>query len=326
MRLQRLREKRHDVDGLPAVGERAAVGQRQLVQIVDQLAERADLGAQRLERFARKRAHAVLERLELARKHGERRAQLVRYIGHEAAPQRLVPLERLRQAVEVLGEAPELVGGAHFDARRVIARGEPVRRSGDALERQQEDARQDEREQRGERHGECGDDPGGALLLLLERKLGGRGEPPQRRARDPADRAPVDLHRAHCAFLGQLRVADHRAPVLVEEREARDRLVRHGKRAQARVVVAQELPAAGAAVFVGEAAGEPVDPLRVDLVEIAEEAGLETRARGERHRGGGDCGCRQDDEEQLERDPGLHSTRIVRRARGAINRGRPSLH
>ena len=64
----------------------------------------------------------------------------MRYIGHEAAPQRLVPLKRLRQAVEVLGEAPELVGGAHFDARRVIARGEPVRRSGDALERQQEDA------------------------------------------------------------------------------------------------------------------------------------------------------------------------------------------
>src|SRR5207302_8025088 len=98
----------------------------------------------------------------------------------------------------------------------------------------------------------------------------------------------------------------------------RDGPRRQGERAQARIVVAQEIPVARAPVLVGEAAGERIDALRVDLVEITEEAGLEAGARRERHGASGDGTRRQDDEEQLERDPGLHGTRIVRRAPATI--------
>jgi hypothetical protein len=262
------------------------------------------------ERFARERPHAVLERHELAPQHGERRAQLVRHVGDEAPAQLLVALERLREAVEVLAEPAELVARADRDPRAVVAGGEPVRRRGDTLQRLQEHAREDHRQRRGEREREAGDDPRSVQLLLLEGEVGGAGEAAEGRGRDPADDAVVDDHRPHRGPRHHVGIADHRPALRVEEREARrDRLRLRGELAQTSVVAAHEAPVAAAAVLVGERGDERVHALRLDLVEVAEEARLEGQARRDRHRGGGERARRQDGEEQLQRDAGLHGNR-----------------
>jgi hypothetical protein len=72
---------------------------------------------QRGERLARQRPHAILDRLQPGAQHRDRRAQLVRDVGHEAAAQLLVACERLGEAVEVLGQPSKLV--ARRDATRV---------------------------------------------------------------------------------------------------------------------------------------------------------------------------------------------------------------
>ena len=67
----------NDVYGRLLVGQCAFVGHGELVEIVHQLGERAHLRLQGSHRFGRKLAHAVLNGLELAAQHRQRRTQLV---------------------------------------------------------------------------------------------------------------------------------------------------------------------------------------------------------------------------------------------------------
>jgi hypothetical protein len=242
----------------------------------------------------------------------------VRDVGHEAPPQLLVARQGFGEAVEVLGEPAELVARADRDARRVVAGGEPVRGVGDATDRLQECARQNDRDQRGQPEREGGDDPRGAQLFLLKCEVGGGGNAPVGRARDPADDAIVDQHRAHRSAVTQLRIADHRALVRVEERQALHRLRRGGEAAQPAIVALQEAPAAVAAVLVAEPRRERLQALRLDMVEIAEEPGLEGKTRRDRHRGRRHRARGEDGEEQLEGNPRLH-LRMVPRRGGRIN-------
>ena len=117
----------HQIGGLLAIGEGAFVGQRQLVQIVHQLAENADFALQRGDRLWRQLAHPVLHRLQLAAQDRQRRAQLVGDIGHKGAPHTLVFFQRAGEAVKILRQLAQFILAADLNARREIAGGQMVR-------------------------------------------------------------------------------------------------------------------------------------------------------------------------------------------------------
>ena len=76
------------------------------MEIVHELGERAHLRLQRGHRFWRKLAHAVLNGLQLAAQHRQRRAQLVGDIGHQVPAHLLVALKGAGQLVKIFGQTP----------------------------------------------------------------------------------------------------------------------------------------------------------------------------------------------------------------------------
>ena len=84
--------------------ERAALGERERPQIVDQACE--DLGLLEDRRDVRGvgRMHAVEERLDVALHDRERRAQLMRHIGEELLALRFIRAEARGHRVERVGE------------------------------------------------------------------------------------------------------------------------------------------------------------------------------------------------------------------------------
>ncbi len=210
------------IDRLHVEGQRAHVGQRQFVQIVDQLGQRPHLGLQRGERRGRERAHAVLERFQLAAQDGQRRAQLVRDVGGQLAAHLLVGFERLGQPVEIAGQVADLVARAHLDPRRVIALGHAARGMGQAAHRRQHAAREQHRHPRREQHRQRGDDPGGAQLLGQERLIGPLGHVQALRCRQPADNLALVMERVPLrARAGRRAVAGDRGTAGVEQPDRR---------------------------------------------------------------------------------------------------------
>ncbi len=210
------------VDRLHVESQRAHVGQRQLVQIVDQLGQRPHLRLQRGERRGRERAHAVLERFQLAAQDGQWRAQLVRNVGGQLAAHLLVGFERLGQPVEIAGQAADLVARAHLDPRRVIALGHAARGMGQAAHRRQHAARKQHRHPRREQHRQRGDDPGGAQLLSHECLIGPLGHVLALRRRQPADGLAVVMKRMPLrARAGRRAIAGNRDTAGVEQPDRR---------------------------------------------------------------------------------------------------------
>jgi len=72
--------------------QRAALGEREGPQVVDEPCEHLGLLEDRRKVRAIGRVHAVNERLDVALHHGQGRAELVRHIGEQLLPLRLARL------------------------------------------------------------------------------------------------------------------------------------------------------------------------------------------------------------------------------------------
>ena len=90
--------------------------------------------------------HAVAERLEIALQVGQRRPELVRGVGDEVAPHRLLAFETGGHLVERVGEAGDLLRAFARDPGGVVAVGDPSCRRADLGERPREHPREDDRE------------------------------------------------------------------------------------------------------------------------------------------------------------------------------------
>ena len=97
---------------------------------------------------------AVAQRLEVALQVGQRRAQLVRRVGDEVAPHRLLALEAGGHLVERVGQAGQLLRAFARDAGRVVAVGDPPGRPADLGQRAGEHARQHDRQHDARRRGD----------------------------------------------------------------------------------------------------------------------------------------------------------------------------
>ena len=165
---------------------RLAVGlavARQLDQVADQLAELLDLGdevgPQALAIGLGQRARPA-QHLEVGAQRGERRAQLVRGVGHEPALGALRVVERLEHRVERRGQPRQLVLALRLDAAREVARaGHVLGRLGQLGHRPDGVARGVAGEEGGER--DDGD--------RAERRGRGGGSRARRRPRSAAARA-----------------------------------------------------------------------------------------------------------------------------------------
>ena len=187
-------QQRAEVELLLAVIEGAEVGEGELVEIVDQPAEVEDLAVQRADRRGGRLADPVLQRLDFAAQHGQRRAQLVGDVGDPLAPRRFVPFQGRGQQVEIPGQLPQLVAGGDRDAGRVVPGGEAMGGAGQGPQRPHQALGQGERDQRRNQQRDRRDQSQGELLLAHEAQLG-----------------EVEALRR----LSQAEVADHRA-VLVQ--------------------------------------------------------------------------------------------------------------
>ncbi|KAG0921748.1 hypothetical protein G6F32_014960 [Rhizopus arrhizus] len=116
----------HQVQRGETVGQAAGLGHRQVVQVVDQLAQLADLALQGTKIGAVQRADAVLDRLQFGTHHRQRRAEFVRDVGDEGTAVALGIVQRLRHPVEVVDQCIQLVIAGALDAGGVVAGGEPV--------------------------------------------------------------------------------------------------------------------------------------------------------------------------------------------------------
>ena len=112
------------------------------MQIVDQFGQGGHLGLQRTERRRRRLPHAVLQRLQLAAQHRQRRAQLVRDVGHKSAAHLFVFLQRGGQLVEVVRQPAQFILAADRHAGGEIARRQAMGARHQALDRGQHAARQ----------------------------------------------------------------------------------------------------------------------------------------------------------------------------------------
>ena len=88
--------------------------------------------------------HSVAQGLEVALQVGQRRPQLVRGIGDEVAPHRLLSLEAGGHLVERVGEAGELLRAVARDPCRVVALGDPAGGAADLGDRPGEHAGHDD--------------------------------------------------------------------------------------------------------------------------------------------------------------------------------------
>ena len=104
----------------------------------------------------------VAQRLEIALQVGQRRPKLVRGVGDEVAPHRLLALEAGGHLVERIGEARELLRAVARDAGGVIPFGDPARGGTDLGDRSGEHPGEEDRQRdaRDGRHGDRGEDHG----------------------------------------------------------------------------------------------------------------------------------------------------------------------
>ncbi len=292
-----------------AVRQCADIGQRQLVQVVDQLVQGLDLGLERAQRRPVEPAHAVFQGFQLAVQHAQRRAQLVRHIRHELAPHRLVALQGQRELVEVVCQAPDLVVAAALGhARVVVARGQLVRGLGHLAHRPQQPARSPQGHRRGQQHGAATHQPAGSRLCVGEALLGAGAGRLEGRQYQPADGESVD----HDAALDGVRrrgcEADDAPVVRVQQREAARRPGQFGRCRRGRWALgqghpivlgqrpqqpvpefrplAQEIPAAVLAVARRDAGHGQFEAVHRLLVQVAEEVAVEVDVRAHAHRHG----------------------------------------
>ena len=155
-----------EVDRLQADGLGVGVEARDLHELVDEVAEAADVGDQELRGAPAVRGHAVeaaLDQRRLGDQRRQRRAQLVRHVrgepsvlllrGLEPADRRL---EGVGHAVELGAPAPELVASAGGHPRREVASRDPPRRPRRVVHRPEDAARD---EPGGDQRHEDGDQP-----------------------------------------------------------------------------------------------------------------------------------------------------------------------
>ena len=93
------------VERLLVIVQGAHVRKRKQAQVLDQARELAHLLRERVHAVRSKRAHAVLQRLDLGAQHRQRRAQFVGNIGDPLLAGTARRLQRLRELVEVLRQA-----------------------------------------------------------------------------------------------------------------------------------------------------------------------------------------------------------------------------
>ncbi len=182
-------------------------------------------------------AHAVLHRLQLAVQHAQRRAQLVRHVGHELATHPLVALQGEGQRIEVARQLPHLIVRCHRHAARVVARRQPVRGRCHTLDGREQHPRDPPRDARGQQHAQAADDPARAQLVFLEALVAGLAHALERHHRDPAHGLAVDHHGTFNGTLANLPEAHDHLPVRIEQRDAQHgaRQVGHQRRGAPRL-------------------------------------------------------------------------------------------
>lgn len=123
-------QQRHQVQWREAVRQAAGLGHRQVVQVVDQLAQLADLALQAHQVGPVQRTDAIFDRLQLGAHHCQWRAQLMRDVGNEGAAVAFGIVQRLRHPVEVVDQRVQLIVTGALDAGGVVTGGQPVGGSG----------------------------------------------------------------------------------------------------------------------------------------------------------------------------------------------------
>ncbi len=195
MRRQRVVDDVGQIDHLEPILQCARIGERQLIQILDQSAEPRALGLQRIERLRRGRSHAVLHGLDFAFENAERRAQFVRDVRAPFAARVARLFERGGQMIEVARQRAEFVVALGVDAPGQIARRERARSAGERAHRREQPARQRERQQQcTDQDGRAGDRRA-ARLRVREGQVRGAAELRHRRQPQRADRRVVERHR-----------------------------------------------------------------------------------------------------------------------------------
>lgn len=310
------------IDGSAPIRQRTDVGQRHVVQVLDQLAQLADLLVQRPQRVGCHRPDAVLQRFQFGAQYRQRCAQLVRDVGHEVAPRAFVVLQRLRQQVEVARQLAQFVARRGVDAGGVVARSEQVCGVGQAAQAPQQGPRQQPAEHRGDQQAGAADRPPRALLRGVKARVRRRKRLLERQHRHPADGAAANHHRAQDVVAADIRIADHRRVVLVEQCEAKHRtgLVGNRRRLAWRAgatfrahqhepgigVVAHELPVAVPRVFGPDPRQGLLHALHALFVEVVQELAFDEGLHGDavdqqhRHARG------EDGEKQLGGDTQFH--------------------
>ncbi|MNY49525.1 hypothetical protein D3C86_1849590 [compost metagenome] len=102
-------QQRDEVSLAFAIGQRALVGQGQLVDVINQFRQCGHFPLQGEDRLRGQLAYAVLYRFQLTAQYRQRRAQLMRNIGHKGAAHFLIFFQRAGQAVKILCKPAKFV-------------------------------------------------------------------------------------------------------------------------------------------------------------------------------------------------------------------------
>jgi len=106
---RRRREQRLRVHRLTMQGQSTTLGQREVLQVVDELVEQHRLLVQRFDDFGPRFGHAIAHRLEIPAQVRQWRAQLVRDVGDHGPPQLFGARQPIGHRIERVCQLPDLV-------------------------------------------------------------------------------------------------------------------------------------------------------------------------------------------------------------------------
>ncbi len=177
-----------EVDSFALEPELRGFGGCERLDVLNDPREPKHLLMQRAQPLGRRLADPVDQLLELTLRDRERGSQLVRDVGRERPPQRVLALDRLSHPVKRARELTQLRRLTDTPRpRRAIARRDRPRRPGDLAQRQRDPPRDEQSDHGGERGGERAApqdrSPQRVTNLLLRR--GRRKREPQHRRADP---------------------------------------------------------------------------------------------------------------------------------------------